>query len=99
MARSALSKQEAVGAAKWMLRTRLLESLCEEDERDAFVRRLEDDLACLVEEGSLTFAEVECGERLDCAVRIYFDDHYLVVRGRVEDGRIEIGRCLDCRWI
>jgi len=96
--KGSLGKQEVIGAVKWMMRTALLDTLCEADPRSALVRRLHDDLSALIEDGSLTFAEVECDADMTCAARIHFGDHYLVARGHIGEQGVEIARSLDCHW-
>ena len=90
------SNSEALAVLKWMVRTRLLESMCETDPKTAFDARIKDDFAELMEAGVITYAEVSHGDRGVISVRLHKDGERFVFRAAVVDGRIEIERRAVC---
>ncbi|WP_173931650.1 hypothetical protein [Chelativorans sp. Marseille-P2723] len=86
------NNSEALAILKWMVRTRLMETMYEPDPRKAFDRKIEDDFAELMEAGVITFAEVTDGEEGVIAVKLHRDDERFVFRAAVVDGQIKIER-------
>ena len=90
------SNSEALAILKWMVRTRLVETMCEADPRAAFDRRIKDDFAELMEAGVLAYAEVAHEDAGIIAVRLHRDENRFVFRAAAVDGRIEIERRATC---
>jgi len=90
------SNSEALAVLKWMVRTRLLETMCEADPRAAFDARIRDDFAELMEAGVITYGEVSHGGNGVVSVRIDRDEDCFVFGATVMEGRIEIERRAAC---
>jgi hypothetical protein len=90
------SNSEALAVLKWMVRTRLLESLCEADPQAAFDTRIRDDFAELMEAGVITYGEVAHGANGVVSVRMDRDEDCFVFGATVLEGRIEIERRAVC---
>ena len=90
------SNTEALAVLKWMVRTRLLESLCEADPRAAFDAKIRDDFAELMEAGVIDYAEVAHGAMGVVSVRIDRDEDCFVFGATMEEGRIEIEKRARC---
>jgi hypothetical protein len=86
------SNSEALAVLKWMVRTRLLETLYETDPRAAFDRRIRDDFAELMEAGVITFADAAHGENGAVTITAERDGDRFSFGARVVEGRIEIER-------
>jgi hypothetical protein len=86
------SNSEALAVLKWMVRTRLLESLCEADPQAAFDAKIRDDFAELMEAGVITYGEVAHRMQGVVSVRIDRDEDCFVFGATMLDGRIEIER-------
>jgi len=90
------SNSEALAILKWMVRTRLLETMYEAAPREAFDRKIKDDFAELMEAGVITSAEVSQAETGIVSVSLHRDGDSFVFRAAVVDGRIEIERRAVC---
>ena len=90
------SNSEALAVLKWMVRTRLVETMCEADPRAAFDRRIKDDFAELMEAGVIAYADVTHGEEGIISVSLHRDENRFVFRAAAVDGRIEIERRATC---
>ena len=84
------SNSEALAVLKWMVRTRMLESMYEAEPRKAFDTRIRDDFAELMEAGVITYGEVSHGADGVVSVRIDRDDDCFVFGATMQEGRIEI---------
>lgn len=96
MAIMGFSNTEALAVLKWMVRTRMLESLCEADPHAAFDARIRDDFAELMEAGVITYGEVAHGPKGVVSVRIDRDEDCFVFGATMHEGRIEIERRAAC---
>src|SRR5690606_9346583 len=92
------SNSEALAVLKWMVRTRLLETLYETDPRAAFDRRIRDDFAELMEAGVITFADAAHGENGAVTITAERDGDRFSFGARVVEGRIEIERRAAYMW-
>jgi hypothetical protein len=90
------SNSEALAVLKWMVRTRLLETMYEPEPRGAFERKIKDDFAELMVAGAITSAEVSHEEGGIVSVRLHRDGDGFVFKAAVVDGRIEIERRAVC---
>lgn len=90
------SNSEALAVLKWMVRTRLVETMYELDPRAAFDRKIKDDFAELMEAGVIAYAEVAHGDEGDVSVTLSRDGSRFVFRATVADGRIEVERRALC---
>jgi len=90
------SNSEALAVVKWMVRTRLLETMCEPEPRQAFDCRIKDDFAELMEAGVVEFADVTHGDEGIVSVRLHRDGNRFAFRATVVDGGIEIERRALC---
>ncbi|TWH00615.1 hypothetical protein L598_001000000530 [Mesorhizobium sp. J18] len=90
------SNSEALAILKWMVRTRLMETMCEPDPRAAFDRRIKDDFAELMEAGVVTHADVTHDEEGILSVSLDRDGDRFVFRAAAVDGHIEIERRTLC---
>lgn len=90
------SNSEALAILKWMVRTRLMETMCEPDPRAAFERKIKDDFAELMEAGVITHADLVHGEEGIVSVSLDRDGDRFVFRAATVDGRIEIERRALC---
>jgi hypothetical protein len=90
------SNTETLAVVKWMVRTRLLETLCEPDPRAAFDRKIKDDFAELVEAGAIAFGEAIYSDGGVVSVRLHRDRTRFVFKAIVAEGRIEIERRAEC---
>lgn len=84
------SNSEALAVLKWMVRTRLIETMCEAEPRAAFDARIEDDFAELMEAGVVSFAEVTHGADGIIAVHLHRGEDRFTFRAAAVGGRIEI---------
>ena len=95
MRRSEFSNSDALIIARWMVRTRLLETLCEIDPLAAFDVRIKEDFADLVESGTAAFAEAVHDRKNGVRVSVHFDDCRYEFGAAVVDGEIHIDRRSD----
>jgi hypothetical protein len=86
------SNNEALAISKWMVRMRLLETMCEPDPRAAFDCKIKDDFAELMEAGIISYGGVAHGEHGIVSVSLHRDGNRFLFRAAVVDGRIEIER-------
>ena len=90
------SNTETLAVVKWMVRTRLMETLCEPDPRAAFDRKIKDDFAELVEAGAIAFGEATHDDGGIISIRLHRERTRFVFKATVADGRIEIERRAEC---
>jgi hypothetical protein len=90
------SNSEALAILKWMVRTRLLETMYEVEPMKAFDAKIKDDFAELMEAGVVTTAEVSQDEEGTVSVWLHRDGDSFTFRAAVIDGRIEIERRAAC---
>lgn len=90
------SNTETLAVVKWMVRTRLMETLCEPDPRAAFDRKIKDDFAELVEAGAIAYAEAIHDEDGIISVKLHRDKTRFVFKATVAEGRIDIERRAEC---
>jgi plasmid stabilization system protein ParE len=90
------SNTEALAVVKWMVRTRLLETMYEPEARKAFDRKIRDDFAELIEAGLVAHADVTHDEEGTVSVKLHRNGDRFVFRATVADGRIEIERRALC---
>jgi hypothetical protein len=90
------SNSEALAVLKWMVRTRLMETMFEPEPRKTFYCQMEDDFAEMMEAGVITSAEVTQGDDGIVSVRLQRDGDSFVFGAAVVDGRIEIERRAQC---
>lgn len=90
------SNSEALAVLKWMVRTRMLETMYEAEPRAAFDRKIRDDFAELMEAGVITYGEVAHGAAGVVSVRIDRDEDCFVFGATMQEGRIEIEKRAVC---
>jgi hypothetical protein len=78
-----------------MVRTRLLETLCEDDPIAAFDHRIKSDFADLVESGSVAFAEAAYDRQNRVRVSVHFKDCRYEFGAAAEGGCIRVDRRSD----
>jgi len=89
------SNSEVLVIARWMVRTRLLETLCEADPVAAFDEKIKGDFAELVESGAASFAEAAYDHRGRVKVTLHFGDARYEFGAAAEGGRIQVDRRSD----
>lgn len=86
------SNSEALAVVKWMIRTRLIETMYEPEPPAAFDRKIKDDFAELMEAGVITYGEVTRGADGAITIGLERDADRFAFGAAVVDGRIEIER-------
>ena len=90
------SNSEALAVMKWMVRARLMETMCEAEPGAAFDGKIREDFAELMEAGIISFAEVTHRAEGGVSVTLHRDDSRFVFGAAVVGGRIEIERRAMC---
>lgn len=88
-------KSETLAIARWMVRTRLLETLCEDDPLPAFDARIKNDFAELIEGGLVTFAEAAYDRGNRIRVVLHFADCRYEFGAVASDGVVQVDRRTD----
>lgn len=89
------SNNEVLVIARWMVRTRLMETLCEADPIAAFDAKIKGDFADLVESGAASFAEAVYDLQNRVRVILHFGDCRYEFGAAAVGGTIQVDRRSD----